>query len=291
MVKIKEELFKILAKLKEDEFKDFKWFLEQDDILEGSKGIPVAQLERAERRDTVDLMVQNYKDPGALQVTMKVLEKINRNDLVQCLQNSCSGPKDSFICHIERHQYLTTISRLNLWAIMAKLKEELFKILAKLKEEEFKDFKWFLEQDDILDGSKGIPVGQLEKAEKTRTVDLIVQKYQDPGALHVTMRVLEKISRNDLVQCLQNSYSGLKAANFEDSDSDEDSQSEVGAEPSSPEPSESPSSYSAALGPADISQFRAEHPVQPHLKVFPKTQHGNRKRAFNDSWYKDNTWL
>ncbi|XP_067437211.1 NLR family CARD domain-containing protein 3-like isoform X7 [Thunnus thynnus] len=97
------------------------------------------------------------------------------------------------------------------WAIMAKLKEELFKILAKLKEEEFKDFKWFLEQDDILDGSKGIPVGQLEKAEKTRTVDLIVQKYQDPGALHVTMRVLEKISRNDLVQCLQNSYSGLKA--------------------------------------------------------------------------------
>ncbi|XP_042258547.1 NACHT, LRR and PYD domains-containing protein 12-like isoform X2 [Thunnus maccoyii] len=93
---------------------------------------------------------------------------------------------------------------------MAKLKEELFKILAKLKEEEFKDFKWFLEQDDILDGSKGIPVGQLEKAEKTRTVDLIVQKYQDPGALHVTMRVLEKISRNDLVQHLQNSYSGLK---------------------------------------------------------------------------------
>ncbi|XP_067437205.1 NACHT, LRR and PYD domains-containing protein 12-like isoform X2 [Thunnus thynnus] len=93
MVKIKEELFKILAKLKEDEFKNFKWFLEQDDILEGSKGIPVAQLERAERRDTVDLMVQNYKDPGALQVTMKVLEKINRNDLVQCLQNSCSGPK------------------------------------------------------------------------------------------------------------------------------------------------------------------------------------------------------
>ncbi|XP_042259205.1 NACHT, LRR and PYD domains-containing protein 14-like isoform X2 [Thunnus maccoyii] len=93
MAKLKADLFKILAKLKEDEFKDFKWFLEQDDILEGFKGIPVAQLEKAARRDTVDLMVQKYQDPGALQVTMKILEMINRNDLVQCLQNSSSGPK------------------------------------------------------------------------------------------------------------------------------------------------------------------------------------------------------
>ncbi|XP_044200101.1 NACHT, LRR and PYD domains-containing protein 12-like [Thunnus albacares] len=93
MVKLKEELFKILEKLKEDEFNKFKWFLEQDDILEGSKGIPVAQMENAERQDTVDLMVQKYQGPGALQVTRKVLEKINRNDMVQHLQNSHSGPK------------------------------------------------------------------------------------------------------------------------------------------------------------------------------------------------------
>ncbi|XP_044195206.1 uncharacterized protein LOC122972274 isoform X2 [Thunnus albacares] len=93
MVKLKEELLKTLEDLKENEFKKFKWFLEQDDILEGFKGIPVAQLEKARRRDTVDLMVQTYQDHGALQVTMKVLEKINRNDLVQRLQNLPSGPK------------------------------------------------------------------------------------------------------------------------------------------------------------------------------------------------------
>ncbi|XP_044199523.1 NACHT, LRR and PYD domains-containing protein 3-like isoform X3 [Thunnus albacares] len=93
MAKLKADLFKILAKLKEDEFKDFKWFLEQDDILEGFKGIPVAQLEKAARRDTVDLMVQKYQDPGALQVTNEILGKISRNDLVQHLQNSSSGPK------------------------------------------------------------------------------------------------------------------------------------------------------------------------------------------------------
>ncbi|XP_042286002.1 GTPase IMAP family member 9-like [Thunnus maccoyii] len=93
MTKPKEELFKILEKLKEDKFKDFKWFLEQDGNLEGFSGIPVAQLEKAERRDTVDLMVQKYQEPGALQLTMKVLEKINRNDLVQHLQNIYSRPK------------------------------------------------------------------------------------------------------------------------------------------------------------------------------------------------------
>ena len=93
MEKLKEELFNTLEDLKEDEFKKFKWFLELDDILEGFKGIPVAKLEKAGRRETVDLMVQKHQDHGALQLTKKVLEKINRKDLVQRLQNSPSGPK------------------------------------------------------------------------------------------------------------------------------------------------------------------------------------------------------
>eukprot|EP00064_Thunnus_orientalis_P024004 superscaffoldBa00009712_g24271 len=91
----KEELLNTLEDLKEDEFKKFKWFLEQDGVLEGFKGIPLAQLEKAERQDTVDLMVQTHQDPGALQLTMKVLEKISRKDLVQRLQNSPSGPKEN----------------------------------------------------------------------------------------------------------------------------------------------------------------------------------------------------
>ncbi|XP_067437219.1 uncharacterized protein [Thunnus thynnus] len=94
MAKLIEKLWKTLQELNKDEFKAFKWFLKQDDILEGSEGIPVAQLEKAERQDTVDLMVQKYPGRGALQVTIKVLEKIHRNDLVQRLQNFHSGPKD-----------------------------------------------------------------------------------------------------------------------------------------------------------------------------------------------------
>ncbi|KAL0970535.1 hypothetical protein UPYG_G00243410 [Umbra pygmaea] len=47
----------------------------------------------------------------------------------------------------------------------------------------------------------------------------------------------------------------------------------------------------APPGPDDISQSRADGPVQLVLKVFPKTQHGSRKRAFIETWYKDFTWL
>ena len=89
----KPKLFKTLKNLTEDEFKQFKWYLEQDDILEGFEGIPKADLENAARTQTVDLMVQKHQDHGALQLTKKILEDISRNDLVQRLQNFQPGPK------------------------------------------------------------------------------------------------------------------------------------------------------------------------------------------------------
>ena len=97
MATLKEELVNTLEDLTEDGFKKFKWFLQLDDFFKGFKGIAVAQLEKAERHNTVDLMVQKHQGPGALQLTMKVLEKISRNDLVQRLQNSHSGPKGKLV--------------------------------------------------------------------------------------------------------------------------------------------------------------------------------------------------
>uniref|UniRef100_A0A8C9XS58 Pyrin domain-containing protein n=1 Tax=Sander lucioperca TaxID=283035 RepID=A0A8C9XS58_SANLU len=76
------DLFNTLEDLREEEFKKFKWHLQQD-ILEGYQSIKVSKLENAERQDTVDEMVKTYQLQGALKVTKKVLEKINRNDLVQ----------------------------------------------------------------------------------------------------------------------------------------------------------------------------------------------------------------
>ncbi|XP_051237217.1 NACHT, LRR and PYD domains-containing protein 12 isoform X7 [Dicentrarchus labrax] len=88
-----EDLLKTLEDLTADEFKNFKWYLRQPDNLEGYSTIRVAKLEWAERWDTVDLMVNTYTLPRALKVTKKVLEKINRNDLVKSLPDTSSGPE------------------------------------------------------------------------------------------------------------------------------------------------------------------------------------------------------
>ncbi|KAF1394434.1 hypothetical protein PFLUV_G00000260 [Perca fluviatilis] len=88
------DLFNTLEDLKQEEFKKFKWCLQQD-ILKGYQSIKVSMLEIAERQDTVDVMVKTYKLQGALKVTKKVLEMINRNDLVQRLPDTSSGPEES----------------------------------------------------------------------------------------------------------------------------------------------------------------------------------------------------
>uniref|UniRef100_A0A3B4UR75 Pyrin domain-containing protein n=1 Tax=Seriola dumerili TaxID=41447 RepID=A0A3B4UR75_SERDU len=79
--------------LKDEQLKHFQWFLKQDGILEGFSAIPEARLQRADRQDTVDLMVQKYGCNEALGITIKILEKISRNDLVQHLSSISSGLK------------------------------------------------------------------------------------------------------------------------------------------------------------------------------------------------------
>lgn len=86
--------------LREEEFKQLKWLLQQADImhtliphLEDYPAIPVSRLEKADRQDTVVQIIQIYGPYGALEVTRKVLMKINRNDLVQRLPNITSAPK------------------------------------------------------------------------------------------------------------------------------------------------------------------------------------------------------
>ncbi|KAL7404634.1 hypothetical protein ABVT39_017392 [Epinephelus coioides] len=90
-----EDLLNALEDLKDDEFKTFKWYLEQPDILGGYQAIKVSKLEKAKRWDTVNVMASSYTLDGALKVTKKVLEKINRNDLVQSLSDTSSGPRVS----------------------------------------------------------------------------------------------------------------------------------------------------------------------------------------------------
>ncbi|XP_034534241.1 uncharacterized protein LOC117808659 [Notolabrus celidotus] len=76
----KELLLSTLQDLGEEEFKKFKWLLE-------IRGIPKNKLERADRTDTVDKIVQKHSQQST-EVVMEILEKIDRNDLVEKLSSS-----------------------------------------------------------------------------------------------------------------------------------------------------------------------------------------------------------
>ncbi|XP_029986252.1 protein NLRC3-like [Sphaeramia orbicularis] len=89
MAALKESLLKILKHLIHDEFKEFKWFLTIEEL-----SIPVSKLENAEQMDTVDLIVQTYST-NTQRVTVRVLEKMDRTDLVQKLSKGIPVSKES----------------------------------------------------------------------------------------------------------------------------------------------------------------------------------------------------
>lgn len=96
---VKELLLKTLKKLKAEEFNDFKYYLEEygtktkatlnkdDGFLE----ISPCDLENADRRKTVDLIVQTYSSQP-VRVTRDVLEKVGRNDLMDALSQNTGKP-------------------------------------------------------------------------------------------------------------------------------------------------------------------------------------------------------
>uniref|UniRef100_A0A4W6DH50 Pyrin domain-containing protein n=1 Tax=Lates calcarifer TaxID=8187 RepID=A0A4W6DH50_LATCA len=89
-------LFDTLGHLGKDEFHNFKWHLQQGDGYSYS-AIPKGKLEDAERRDTVDLMMQTYTPRKAVVVTRRILEKINRNDLelLRCFPVTADGDRQT----------------------------------------------------------------------------------------------------------------------------------------------------------------------------------------------------
>ncbi|XP_067430446.1 interferon-induced very large GTPase 1-like [Thunnus thynnus] len=90
MMAVKEELLRTLEELGDDEFKKFKWFLQQRGTLEGSPVIPKSYLEKADRPDTVDKIVETYNQQS-VEVVKKILEKIKRNDLAKEWSNISTG--------------------------------------------------------------------------------------------------------------------------------------------------------------------------------------------------------
>ena len=72
--------------------------------------------------------------------------------------------------------------------------KKLLKTLEDLTDDEFKTFKWHL---------RSIPKCHLENADRLKTVDKIVQIYNQ-RSVEVVKKILKKIDRNDLVEELSN---------------------------------------------------------------------------------------
>ncbi|XP_053195477.1 NACHT, LRR and PYD domains-containing protein 3-like [Scomber japonicus] len=81
---LQEILLECLEDLKSEEFKRFKWYLCQRNVLEPFKAIPKGRLENADVTDTVDQIVNNYCI-NTIEVTRKIFRKISQNELVKRL--------------------------------------------------------------------------------------------------------------------------------------------------------------------------------------------------------------
>lgn len=69
--------------------------------------------------------------------------------------------------------------------------EKLLDILESLRQEELKSFQWFLQKAKLPDGFNNIKTSKLEKADRLRTVDLMVEMYSDK-VMEVVDLILQK---------------------------------------------------------------------------------------------------
>ncbi|XP_054460071.1 caspase b-like isoform X2 [Anoplopoma fimbria] len=83
-------LLETLQDLINDEFKTFKWHL-QDKVLDSCKPIPRSYLENADRTDAVTRMIASYGEEMAVNISVEVLKRMNNNSAAEKLRNIYSG--------------------------------------------------------------------------------------------------------------------------------------------------------------------------------------------------------
>ncbi len=89
---------------------------------------------------------------------------------------------------------------------MASVKELLLKSLEELKKEDLEKFQWYLEKDHEC-----ITTSDMENADRLQTVDKLVESFGPEEAVKITVCMLEKIMRKDLVEQLKKKH---KPGNF-----------------------------------------------------------------------------
>ncbi|KAF4115168.1 NACHT, LRR and PYD domains-containing protein 6-like [Onychostoma macrolepis] len=81
MASLEELLLKSLEELEKEDLKTFQWYLEKD-----HECISKSDMEKADRKKTVDKMVACFGPEEAVKITVGILEKINQNGLAEQLK-------------------------------------------------------------------------------------------------------------------------------------------------------------------------------------------------------------
>ncbi|XP_065326712.1 protein NLRC3-like [Pelmatolapia mariae] len=99
-----KQLLKTLGDLGEKELKYLKWYLQKPGFLDGLPAIPKSDLQRADKLQTVNLMINKYNTEDALRVTQKILDKVKTRtkSLQQCQCCLKSNLKEKFQIGFER---------------------------------------------------------------------------------------------------------------------------------------------------------------------------------------------
>ncbi|XP_059195278.1 uncharacterized protein LOC131976321 isoform X2 [Centropristis striata] len=197
MASVIELLLETLAALREDELENFQLVLSQEtDFTECISSSSLMLLEIMHMQDMVFLLVQT-EGQQSVETTKKVLKKMERTDLVQRLSDRSSPPKEK---HLDGHRP-AMIQRV---ATMSAVKQLLLETLNDLSDEELKKFMRILIETA---SQKKLPVSMSSK--RAEFVDLMVQTY-GKQSFDLTMEVVKKMKRNDLMQRLSEPSSGLK---------------------------------------------------------------------------------
>ncbi|KAL7394009.1 hypothetical protein ABVT39_019294 [Epinephelus coioides] len=193
MTPLMEKLLETLEDLSQGELKKFKHVLQYTKMEKDLPKIPRHHMETADRFGIVELMVKIYGQQS-VEVTCKVLRKMNRTDLAEMLSGTSSGLK-------EKHQskplqkVVTRTSRM----------EKLLETLKDLSYGELEQFKHVLQRTRMKKDLPKISSQRMEMADR----DVMVESYGDQS-VEVTREVLMEMNRTDLAERLSEISSGSK---------------------------------------------------------------------------------
>ncbi|XP_031667347.1 uncharacterized protein LOC109887372 isoform X6 [Oncorhynchus kisutch] len=217
--KIEALLLATLEELSTDELKILQQELtpskQLPPYLTGFPPIPKTQLENNDRQLIVDQMLKRYGPEGVVEITLRILRRMNREDLAEKFERyhgRDSSPVFSqalyppsvvmekpsrFLPSSVQH----SLQRPQIWTVPALLLTS----LEGLTEEQLKTFQSNLTSVQPL-GFPPISESQLENTDRQVTVDQMVKRYGPERAVKITLRILRGMKRVDLAEKLQRDH-------------------------------------------------------------------------------------